>query len=70
MLRRPAGASESAPARTASGFLSPFNERNLAATEENKTMHINDLLKIAVERKASDLHLKSARFPSSASTER
>ena len=31
-------------------------------------MHINDLLKIAVERKASDLHLKVGAFPSSAST--
>jgi len=29
----------------------------------NKTMHINDLLKIAVERKASDLHLKVGSFP-------
>ena len=26
-------------------------------------MHINDLLKMAVERKASDLHLKVGRFP-------
>ena len=26
-------------------------------------MHINDLLKIAVERKASDLHLKVGAFP-------
>ncbi len=26
-------------------------------------MHINDLLKIAVERKASDLHLKVGSFP-------
>ena len=26
-------------------------------------MHINDLLKIAVERKASDLHLKVSSFP-------
>ena len=26
-------------------------------------MHINDLLKIAVERKASDLHLKVSAFP-------
>jgi twitching motility protein PilT len=26
-------------------------------------MHINDLLKVAVERKASDLHLKVSAFP-------
>ena len=26
-------------------------------------MHINDLLKIGVERKASDLHLKVSAFP-------
>src|ERR1700674_2409323 len=43
-------------------FQSSDNERNLCATEENKTMHINDLLKIAVERKASDLHLKVGAF--------
>src|SRR5262249_42795258 len=33
------------------------------STEGHKTMHINDLLKIAVERKASDLHLKVGAFP-------
>src|SRR5712692_7995149 len=32
-------------------------------TYNGRTMHIDDLLRVAVERKASDLHLKVGNYP-------
>ena len=48
------------------GWLSPLERREPAdpgATRGEHSMNINDLLKVAVERKASDLHLKVGNHP-------
>src|SRR6185503_19011195 len=61
--RRGAGCARLAPVRTDAGGHCIGSRERPINKPDMATLHVNDLLKIAVERGASDLHLKVGSYP-------